>query len=148
MLTLAEPDLAQRSVDVVSVMPNSPVHVRVDADMIQQALLNVLLNGAQSMSDGGELHVELRQHGHEASLRIRDQGCGIPREILNRIFNLYFTTKRDGTGIGLAMTYRILQLHNGSVQVESEVDVGTQFTLRLPVTSLPEPKSILSTSAG
>ena len=148
VLTLAEPDLAQRSVKVVSVMPGSPVNVRVDADMIQQALLNVLLNGAQSMADGGELYIELRQHGHEASLRIRDQGCGIPREILNRIFNLYFTTKRDGTGIGLAMTYRILQLHNGSVQVESEVDVGTQFTLRLPVASLPEPKSILSTSAG
>jgi PAS domain S-box-containing protein len=148
VLTLAEPDLAQRSVKVVSVVPSSPVYVRVDADMIQQALLNVLLNGAQSMADGGELHVELRQHGHEASLRIRDQGCGIPREILNRIFNLYFTHKRDGTGIGLAMTYRILQLHNGSVQVESEVDVGTQFTLRLPVTSLPETKSILSTSAG
>ena len=148
VLTLAEPDLAQRSVKVVSMMPGSPVYVRVDADMIQQALLNVLLNGAQSMADGGELHVELRQHGHEATLRIRDQGCGIPREILSRIFNLYFTTKRDGTGIGLAMTYRILQLHNGSVQVESEVDVGTQFTLRLPVTSLPEPKSILSTSAG
>ncbi|HUV96772.1 MAG TPA: ATP-binding protein [Acidobacteriaceae bacterium] len=148
VLTLAEPDLAQRSVKVVSVMPGSPVHVRVDADMIQQALLNVLLNGAQSMADGGELHVELRQHGHEASLRIRDQGCGIPREILSRIFNLYFTTKRDGTGIGLAMTYRILQLHNGSVQVESEVDVGTQFTLRLPVTSLPETNPILSTSAG
>ena len=148
VLTLAEPDLAQRSVKVISLMPGTPVYVRVDADMIQQALLNVLLNGAQSMADGGELNVELRQHGHEASLRIRDQGCGIPREILNRIFNLYFTTKRDGTGIGLAMTYRILQLHNGSVQVESEVDVGTQFTLRLPVTSLPEPKSMLSASAG
>ncbi len=148
VLTLAEPDLAQRSVHVVSLMPSSPVYVRVDADMIQQALLNVLLNGAQSMANGGELRVELRQHGHEASLRIRDQGCGIPREILSRIFNLYFTTKRDGTGIGLAMTYRILQLHNGSVQVESEVDVGTQFTLRLPVASLPEPKSIVSASAG
>jgi PAS domain S-box-containing protein len=148
VLTLAEPDLAQRSVQVVSVMPSSPVYVRVDADMIQQALLNVLLNGAQSMADGGELHVELKQHVHEASIRICDQGCGIPREILSRIFNLYFTTKRDGTGIGLAMTYRILQLHNGSVQVESEVDVGTQFTLRLPVASLPETKSIVSTTAS
>jgi PAS domain S-box-containing protein len=148
VLTLAEPDLAQRSVQVVRILPGSPVYVRVDADMIQQALLNVLLNGAQSMADGGELHVELRQHGHEATLRIRDQGCGIPREILSRIFNLYFTTKRDGNGIGLAMTYRILQLHNGSVQVESELDVGTQFTLRLPVASLPEPKSIVNTSAG
>ena len=148
VLTLAEPDLAQRAVHVVSVMPPAAVYVRVDADMIQQALLNVLLNGAQAMVDGGELHVELRQHGHEASLRIRDQGCGIPRDILSRIFNLYFTTKRDGTGIGLAMTYRILQLHNGSVQVESEVDVGTQFTLRLPVAAMPEQKHIVSTNAG
>jgi signal transduction histidine kinase len=148
VLTLAEPDLEQRSVRVVSTLPPGPVYVRVDADLIQQALLNVLLNGAQAMADGGELHVELRQNTHEASLRIRDQGCGIPHEILGRIFNLYFTTKRDGTGIGLAMTYRILQLHNGSVQVESKVDVGTQFTLRLPVAAAIEPKTSSKMTAG
>lgn len=148
VLTLAEPDLEQRSVHVEKILPNVPVYVRVDADLIQQALLNVLLNGAQAMADGGELRVELRQSGHDASLRIRDHGCGIPREILGRIFNLYFTTKREGTGIGLAMTYRILQLHNGSVQVESEVDVGTQFTLRLPTVVAPEPTATLKTSAG
>lgn len=143
VLTLAAPDLEQRSVRVISAIPAVPVYARVDADLIQQALLNVLLNGAQAMTDGGELFVELKQHGHEAHIRIRDQGCGIPREILDRIFNLYFTTKRDGTGIGLSMTYRILQLHNGSVQVESEVDVGTQFTLRVPVASTAETKAIL-----
>ncbi len=148
VLTLAEPDLEQRSVYVRSTMPAAPVYVRVDADMIQQALLNVLLNGAQAMAEGGELYVELRQNAHEASLRIRDQGCGIPQEILGRIFNLYFTTKRDGTGIGLAMTYRILQLHNGSVQVESQMDVGTQFTLRLPIFAPAEPRTSLKTSAG
>jgi signal transduction histidine kinase len=120
----------------------------VDADLIQQAFLNVLLNGAQSMAEGGELDVELRQTTQEASLRIRDYGCGIPQEILSRIFNLYFTTKRGGTGIGLAMTYRILQLHNGSVQVESELDSGTQFTLRLPVSVAAEPKTSLKTTAG
>lgn len=148
VLTLAEPDLEQRSVYVRSTMPDDPVYVRVDADMIQQALLNVLLNGAQAMADGGELFVELRQNAHEASLRIRDQGCGIPQEILGRIFNLYFTTKRDGSGIGLAMTYRILQLHNGSVQVESQMDVGTQFTFRLPISAAAETKMSLKTSAG
>ncbi len=148
VLTLAEPDLEQRFVHVSSAMPDVPVFVRVDADLIQQALLNVLLNGAQAMADGGELRVELRQGPHEASLRIRDQGCGIPAEILGRIFNLYFTTKRDGTGIGLAMTYRILQLHNGSVQVESEMDAGTQFTLRLPIAALAELKTSLKATAG
>jgi signal transduction histidine kinase len=148
VLALAEPELEQRAVRVSSVIPSTPVYVRVDADLIQQAFLNVLLNGAQSMAEGGELDVELRQTAQEASLRIRDYGCGIPREILGRIFNLYFTTKRGGTGIGLAMTYRILQLHNGSVQVESELDSGTQFTLRLPVSVAAEPKTSLKTTAG
>lgn len=140
VLTLAAPDLEQRSVQVVSALPDHPLYARVDADLIQQALLNVLLNGAQSMSDGGELQIELRQYGHEARIKIRDEGCGIPREILDRIFNLYFTTKKDGSGIGLAMTYRILELHNGSIQVESVMDEGTQFTLRLPVASSVETK--------
>lgn len=148
VLTLAEPELEQRNVHVVSTLPDRPVNVRVDADLIQQALLNVLQNGAQAMAEGGNLDVDLRQTKHEATLRIRDHGCGIPRDILGRIFNLYFTTKREGTGIGLAMTYRILQLHNGSIQVESEVDVGTQFTLRLPLAAVPEPAAISRTIAG
>lgn len=143
VLTLAAPDLEQRSVQVISAMPEHPVYARVDADLIQQALLNVLLNGAQAMAEGGELKVELRQHGHEARIKISDQGCGIPREILDRIFNLYFTTKKDGSGIGLAMTYRILELHNGSIQVESVMDEGTQFTLRLPAASPVETKMSL-----
>lgn len=148
VLTLAAPDLEQRSVQVVSSMPDHPIYARVDADLIQQALLNVLLNGAQAMADGGELKVDMRQQGHEAKIKISDQGCGIPREILDRIFNLYFTTKRDGSGIGLAMTYRILQLHNGSIQVESEMDQGTQFTLRLPAASPVEMKASLQRNAN
>lgn len=144
VLTLAEPDLEQRLVRVTSLLPDSPVYARVDADLLQQALLNVVLNGAQAMTDGGELRVELQQQGHDANILIRDQGCGIPPEILDRIFNLYFTTKRDGTGIGLAMTYRILQLHNGSVHVESAVDAGAQFTLRVPVVPVPDGKAIPS----
>lgn len=147
VLTLAAPDLEQRQVQVISTMPDHSVPVRVDADLIQQALLNVLLNGAQAMADGGELRVELRQQGHEARIKISDRGCGMPREILDRIFNLYFTTKRDGSGIGLAMTYRILQIHNGSIQVESEVDQGTQFTLRLPATLPVEMKASLQSNA-
>lgn len=147
VLTLAAPDLEQRQVQVISTMPDHSVPARVDADLIQQALLNVLLNGAQAMADGGELRVELRQQGHEARIKISDRGCGMPREILDRIFNLYFTTKRDGSGIGLAMTYRILQIHNGSIQVESEVDQGTQFTLRLPATLPVEMKASLQSNA-
>jgi signal transduction histidine kinase len=66
-------------------------------------------------------------------LRIADQGPGIPEEIQGKIFDLYFTTKSGGSGIGLAMTYRILQLHHGSVEVESLRDRGTEFRLRIPL---------------
>ena len=66
-------------------------------------------------------------------LRIADQGPGIPDEIREKIFDLYFTTKSGGSGIGLAMTYRILQLHHGSVEVQSKVGEGTEFRLRIPL---------------
>lgn len=135
VMALASPDLEQHRVQVTSLLPRQAVYARVDSDLIRQALLNVVLNGAQSMADGGELTVELVQEGRMAAIRVRDQGTGIPKEIQDRIFNLYFTTKRDGTGIGLAMTYRILQLHNGSIAIESAMNVGTEFTLRVPVSS-------------
>ncbi len=138
VLALASPELEQRNVHVTSLFPRQPIYARVDADLMRQALLNVVLNGAQAMADGGALEVELRQEGRNATIRIRDEGCGIPKEIQDRIFNLYFTTKHDGTGIGLAMTYRILQLHNGSVTVESKAGQGTEFILRVPASSARE----------
>lgn len=138
VLALASPELEQRHVRVISMLPPQALYARVDADLLRQAILNVVLNGAQAMADGGELEAELRQDGRHVTISIRDQGCGIPKEIQDRIFNLYFTTKRNGTGIGLAMTYRILQLHNGSITVESRVDRGTEFILRLPMSSAKE----------
>jgi len=69
-------------------------------------------------------------------LRIADEGPGIPAEIREKIFDLYFTTKTGGSGIGLAMTYRILQLHHGSVDVQSRQDRGTEFLLRIPITTV------------
>ena len=68
-----------------------------------------------------------------AVLRIADEGVGIPTEIREKIFDLYFTTKSGGSGIGLAMTYRILQLHHGSVDVQSKIGRGTEFRLRIPL---------------
>jgi signal transduction histidine kinase len=70
-----------------------------------------------------------------AVLRILDEGAGIPDEIREKIFDLYFTTKAEGSGIGLAMTYRILQLHHGSVEVQSRQDRGTEFRFRIPLSA-------------
>ncbi|HEV2276275.1 MAG TPA: ATP-binding protein, partial [Acidobacteriaceae bacterium] len=150
VLMLASAELETHNVYVQSTLPDRPVLAKVDADLLKQALLNVVLNGAQAMADGGKLEVGLRENGRMALLSIRDEGTGIPADIRDKIFDLYFTTKKDGSGIGLAMTYRIVQLHNGSVEVESgATNGGTTFTLRFPLASAAEgrPRGLLVSSA-
>jgi signal transduction histidine kinase len=138
VLMLASAELETRSIALVSEMPEHPVMAKVDADLFKQALLNIVINGAQAMNHGGELAIRLTEDGRNALVQVEDQGEGIPEEIRPHIFDLYFTTKRDGSGIGLAMTYRILQLHNGQVDVESKMGVGTTFTLSVPTVNLSD----------
>ena len=133
VLALAADELSTRNVILESHLPSSPLVANVDADLLKQAALNVIQNGAQAMPDGGILRVILEDDRKMALLRIADEGTGIPEEIREKIFDLYFTTKTGGSGIGLAMTYRILQLHHGSVDVQSKQDRGTEFLLRIPL---------------
>jgi signal transduction histidine kinase len=134
-LTAAE--MEENRVRVMVDGPGDPLMVRVDAHLMQQALLNLLLNGMQAMPEGGVLLVRMRREYPFAVVQVIDEGEGIPAEVLPRIFELYFTTKPKGSGIGLAMTYRILQLHGGAMDVRSNADAnardrGTTFTFRLP----------------
>jgi signal transduction histidine kinase len=137
-LTAAEMD--ENGVRVTVDAPKEQMIVLVDAELMQQAVLNLLLNGMQAMSatGGGSMLVRLRRDHQFAMVEVIDEGEGIPAELLPRIFELYFTTKPKGSGIGLAMTYRILQLHGGTMEVRSNADVnsperGTTFTFRLPM---------------
>jgi signal transduction histidine kinase len=140
VLMLASAELETHNVHVEPHMPERPLIAKVDADLIKQAILNVVLNGAQAMAQGGELHVSLREEGRMAAIEIADSGSGIPPDLRNKIFDLYFTTRKDGSGIGLAMTYRIIQLHNGSIDVQSEQNIGSTFTLKLPLLASAEGK--------
>ena len=112
------------------------VQVRADGELLRQALLNLVLNGMQAMPEGGLLKVVVRREGDIAVVRVEDEGGGIAPELMPRIFELYFTTKPKGSGIGLAMTYRIVQMHGGAMEVRSdsepEIKTGTVFTMRLP----------------
>jgi signal transduction histidine kinase len=135
VLTLATDELRLRNVVLESHMPPSPLAANVDAGLIKQAVLNVVLNGAQAMPEGGRLIVSLEEDRKAALIRISDQGAGIPDDIREKIFDLYFTTKAEGSGIGLAMTYRILQLHHGSIEVQSIQERGTEFELRIPLSA-------------
>jgi signal transduction histidine kinase len=138
VLELTAAEMEENGVRVAMEAPHEALMVRADAELMQQAVLNLLLNGMQAMPGGGALKVKMRRDHQFAVVEVIDEGEGIPPELLPRIFELYFTTKPKGSGIGLAMTYRILQLHGGAMDVRSNADVsspehGTVFTFRLPI---------------
>ena len=135
---LASPEAAQQNVKIETHLLCGPLPVHADSDLIKQAVLNVVLNGVQAMNSGGVLSISARQHEKAATIEVRDQGTGIPPEVRDKVFNLYFTTKKSGSGIGLAMTYRVLQLHNGALDFVTEMGRGTTFRLVLPLAESKE----------
>ncbi|HKR31533.1 MAG TPA: ATP-binding protein, partial [Terriglobales bacterium] len=131
---VARPDCERHGVQVVAEIGEESLPAKIDSDLFKQALLNIVINGAQAMAQGGTLTIRAhRQDGDDAQIEVQDTGPGIPPAIRDKIFNLYFTTKKSGSGIGLAMTYRIMQLHNGSIHFDTRVGEGTIFYLTLPL---------------
>jgi signal transduction histidine kinase len=133
VLVLATPDAEQHGVAIVRNLSPSPLGVKVDVDFMKQAILNVVLNGVQAMPQGGTLTISARSEDDHVVTEIRDEGGGIPPELQEKIFELYFTTKQGGSGIGLAHTYQVMQWHYGSVDFVSVDGHGTTFRLTLPV---------------
>ena len=129
---LAAPDAEQHGVTVDLHMPEEKLPVKVDIDLMKQAILNVVINGVQSMPNGGLLAISARHENGTALAEVQDQGGGIPKELHDKVFELYFTTKKEGSGIGLAQTYQILQWHYGSVNFES-AEKGTVFRFQVPM---------------
>jgi signal transduction histidine kinase len=115
-----------------------PVVINADAKLIKQAVLNLMLNAVQAMSaaqqsgGGGELILSASRHDGEAIIDVIDTGPGIPPDALARIFDAYYSTKKGGTGLGLAMARRIAEEHGGKITVSSEVGKGTDFRVHLP----------------
>ena len=132
ILPLIEPEAQKNNVRVqVDVPPDIP-SVNGDAAMLRQVFLNLAINGCQAMPNGGTLRLSSgRASGNRVDVRVQDTGVGIPAEHLSKIFDLYFTTKDHGTGIGLSMVYRIVQLHDGEIEVESTKNRGTTFRVLL-----------------
>jgi len=130
---LAAPDAEQHGVTVDLHMPEQSLPVKVDLDLMKQAILNVVINGVQAMPQGGVLTISARRQNGMALAEVQDQGKGIPKELHDKVFELYFTTKKEGSGIGLAQTYQILQWHYGSVDFESGETTGTTFRFQIPI---------------
>jgi len=133
VLDFVEPEDTPQGVRHHVVLPNSLPLVMLDEKAFRQALLNLVVNARQAMSDGGELLVQLERHGSVAELVITDTGIGIEEKDLERIFEVYWSTKKGGTGLGLATVRRVIEEHEGTIEVLSEIGRGTSFKIMIPL---------------
>jgi signal transduction histidine kinase len=133
IITSVRPEAERLRVTVKHDCPSSLPPINADPGMLRQALLNLALNACQAMPEGGTLRITCRAASRgRVEIDVEDTGVGIVPENLQKIFDLYFTTKDKGTGIGLSMVYRIVQLHDGEVEVQSTPGRGTRFRLVFP----------------
>ncbi|MGA8408109.1 MAG: ATP-binding protein [Candidatus Acidiferrales bacterium] len=133
VLDAARPSIAKAGIELRVELPSQFPRVLVDSQLIHQAVLNLLLNASDFTSAGGRITLSLRRNGEFAVIAVSDSGKGISLEDQKKIFQLFFTTRPGGTGIGLANTFRFVQLHNGRIEFDSEPGRGTTFRLELPL---------------
>jgi PAS domain S-box-containing protein len=133
VLEVAAPQMERSKVHVAQLLPIDVPEVIGDRALLKQAILNLVLNAVDAMPNGGQLQLTLSRRGDMAEITVGDTGKGIPMEHRQKVFQLFFTTRPGGSGIGLASTFRIVQLHNGSIDFTSEVGRGTTFRIELPL---------------
>jgi signal transduction histidine kinase/type II secretory pathway pseudopilin PulG len=133
VIEIAKPQLQKAKIYVAQLLPIDVPEVYVDRALLKQAVLNLVLNAVEAMPAGGQLRLVLSRRGEMAEITVGDTGRGIPVENRQKIFQLFFTTRPGGSGIGLASTFRIVQLHNGSIDFTTEVGRGTTFRIELPL---------------
>jgi two-component system, NtrC family, sensor kinase len=134
-LQLLEPQLRKSNVEIIKDYSEIPPKIFGNAGKLQQVFTNLILNARDSMFENGKITLTTEATQHDVSVIVADNGCGIEEENLNKIYDPFFTTKAvgSGTGLGLAVSYGILQEHAGSVKVTSEINSGTQFRLVFPI---------------
>ena len=132
VLDFNEPEAQRQNVQVSREIEKLPP-VQLDPSQFKQALLNLIINGVQAMEDGGTLTVRAKPSNGCIQIDVEDTGQGILLEQLNKIFDLFVSTKEEGTGVGLAIVKRVIEGHGGRINVESTSGQGTKFSISLPV---------------
>jgi signal transduction histidine kinase len=133
-IALIRPQADDQGVEVtVEAEDGATTDVRGDRERLKSSLSNLAINALQAMPSGGHLNARVAREDGFVKVIIRDTGVGISEEALGKIFEPYFSTKQTGFGIGLALTKTIIQEHHGTIEVESKLDRGTTFTVKLPV---------------
>jgi len=140
LFTTFQDEFSAAGISFVSQLDDELPVIQADERFLRQALMNILTNAkAAMMPAGGELGITTRFDQERVYVIITDTGKGIPPDILHKIFEPYFTTKPDGSGLGLTMTYKVIKEHGGDIQVHSDIGKGTRFTLILPITRSEKP---------
>jgi signal transduction histidine kinase len=130
------PTARQANIQIKVYLPADLPPVQLDRDLFKQALLNLMLNAEQAMPGGGELTIQAAKPPAALAaieLSLIDTGKGMPPEVQAKVFRPFFSTKPGGSGLGLATVKKIIEAHGGSIDVQSEIDRGTKFTIRLPL---------------
>jgi PAS domain S-box-containing protein len=129
---LFEEQAKQKSIKFV-LQGNEQLSLRIDADLIKQVLMNIIQNAFDAVTADGEVVIKYFKLKNDLIIQISDNGVGIPTEQQRKIFDLYFTTKKDGNGLGLSISQKIISQHNGSITVSSKINKGTTFKIILPI---------------
>ena len=136
---LVEEQATRNGVELAVFTPPGRAEGWADPDLLKQALLNMVVNGIEAMPDGGKLFMRLLMGPQEIAIEIEDRGPGIPEDAQEKVFQLYFTTKVNGSGIGLAVAYQAIQLMGGTIAIRSQTGNGTLFRVALPAVVEDEP---------
>ncbi|MBW2591739.1 MAG: two-component sensor histidine kinase [Deltaproteobacteria bacterium] len=113
--------------------------IMADSDMLYQAFLNILINAMQTMPEGGKIRTEIASDNNTVTICFKDEGPGISKEVMEKIWNPFFTTKSQGTGLGLGIVKNIIESHRGSIHIRNRSLIGTRVIIELPVSVLPGP---------
>jgi len=130
------PEIKQKKILILKSYDADLPQCHLDSNLIKQAILNIIINAEQAMENGGELMIRTSKDKKYIQIDITDTGPGIPKDIIDKIFQVYFSTKKTGTGLGLPTAKRIIEDHRGTISVQSEEGKGTNFSIKLP-TNLP-----------
>lgn len=133
LLDFTEPEAQQLNINISKDIESNLPETYLDSQQIKQALLNILINAYQSMPNGGDLIIKAYKTDSKIRIDVIDSGEGIPSERIDRLFDLFYSTKENGTGLGLSIAKRIIDLHNGEIMVQSQEGKGSTFSVVLPI---------------
>ena len=133
MVDFYSPQGYSHSINIRQGLYGEPLVCKIDVDMLKQAILNLFINAQQAMADGGELLIRTTKQENYAVIDVSDTGVGIEPEKTANIFDAFYSTRPQGSGLGLPTTKKIVEAHGGSISVNSEPGKGTSFTIQLPL---------------